>query len=98
VPDVGCYATGCSELAFVAATIAVVLFAAWFVVELLVPALLFFAYLLVRGALARVANDDHGCEGRAGRALGWGIVWATLYTAPLALAIWGAQMLAASGS
>ena len=28
------------------------------------------------------------CRGRLGRALAWGALWATVYTAPLAGAVW----------
>jgi hypothetical protein len=56
-------------------------------VELVVPALFFSTYVLVRGALARVANDDHGCEGSLARAAGWGALWATVYIAPLGLLV-----------
>ncbi len=59
--------------------------AAWVVVELLLPALFFLAYWLVRGALARVANDNHDCEGHGPRSLGWAALFATLYMLPLAL-------------
>jgi len=62
--------------------------AAWLVVELLVPGIFFLAYLLVRGALARVANDRHDCEGNLVRSVGWGVGWATAYVAPLALVVW----------
>jgi hypothetical protein len=63
--------------------------AAWLEVELVVPALFFLSSLLVRGALARVTNDDHACEGRLPSALGWGTLWATVYALPLALAVYG---------
>ncbi len=94
-PDIGlagCEAIVPLVLAFIAAMLALV--AAWLLVELLAPAVFFLAYLLVRGALARVANDDHGCERDLPRALGWGALWVTVYVAPLALVIWAVQLLA----
>ena len=76
--------------------LAAILFAlaAWFLVELAIPAIALVAYVVIRGMLARVANDHHGCEGNLARALGWGALWATIYTAPLALAVWLAHRLA----
>jgi hypothetical protein len=74
---------------------AVALGAAWLLVELVVPALFFLAYALVRGALARVANDEHGCEGSLVRAATWGALWATVYVAPLALVVWALHLVAA---
>ncbi|HVK73712.1 MAG TPA: hypothetical protein VM734_10340 [Kofleriaceae bacterium] len=59
----------------------------WAVVELLAPALLVCTYALVVGALRRVANDRHACEGRLARSIAWGAVWATIYTAPLAAVV-----------
>jgi hypothetical protein len=88
--DPGCGALGEGfALVLVAAVAAVVaLGAAWLLVELLLPAIFFLAYALVRGALARVANDEHRCEGSPLRAIGWGTLWATVYVAPLALVVW----------
>ena len=60
----------------------------WFLIEVAIPAVAFLLYFIVRGMLARVANDDHGCQGRLPRALTWGCVWAGLYMAPLAFLVW----------
>jgi hypothetical protein len=60
----------------------------WFLFEIAIPVLLFLLYFLARGMLAQVVNDHHHCRGRLGRALGWGAVWATAYTAPLTAAVW----------
>ena len=74
----GCDPVGCIDLggwgeALLGALLLVVTFAAsWLVVELVVPALFFLSYLLVRGALARVTNDDHACAGRFPIASGLG--------------------------
>lgn len=89
--------TGCGETAFVLTLVAAILGAVWLMVELAVPALFFLAYFLVRTSLARVANDHHDCESHLGRALGWGLVWASLYAAPLALVIFVAHRLLAKG-
>ena len=62
--------------------------AAWFLGELAVPAVAVVLYVVIRGMLAHVANDRHGCEGHLSRALGWGGLWAAVYTAPIALLIW----------
>jgi hypothetical protein len=59
----------------------------WLLIEVAIPGILFIAYLLVRGQLAHVANDRHGCEGSPLRAFSWGTLWATIYTAPLALLV-----------
>ena len=58
--------------------------AAWLLAELFVPLLLFVAYWLILKGLTSVANDRHACEGRLPLAILWGVLWATLYTAPLA--------------
>jgi hypothetical protein len=52
-------------------------------------------WLLVRG-LTRVGRDRHGCEGHIGKSLGWDVLWASLYTAPLAVIVWLARGLLAS--
>jgi hypothetical protein len=62
--------------------------AIWFLFEIAILVLLFLLYFVARGMLARVVNDRHHCRGRLGRALGWGLVWATVYTAPVAAAVW----------
>ena len=60
----------------------------WFLIEVAIPLVLFMLYFVTRGMLAQVVNDRHRCRGRLGRALAWGFVWATLYTAPLAATVW----------
>lgn len=60
----------------------------WFLFEIAIPLLLFVLYFVTRGMLACVVNDRHHCHARLGRSLGWAAVWATLYTAPLAGAVW----------
>jgi hypothetical protein len=79
VADEGCL--------IVLALIALV-FAAWFLIEVAVPALMLLVYAIVRGMLAHVANDRHHCRGQLARSIGWAFAWATLYTAPYASAVW----------
>jgi hypothetical protein len=59
--------------------------AAWVFVDFVLPLILFPVYALLVAALRRVANDEHGCEGSLGRSIGWGAIWGTIYTAPLAV-------------
>jgi hypothetical protein len=60
----------------------------WLLIEVAVPALVFLLYLVTAGMVAQVVNDRHRCAGRLGRALGRGLLWATVYTAPLAATVW----------
>jgi hypothetical protein len=60
----------------------------WVMVEVAIPGILFIAYFLVRGQLAHVANDKHNCRGHVIRSIGWGTLWATVFTAPLAGLVW----------
>ncbi len=57
----------------------------WVIAEFIIPMLFFLGYTLVTRALRHVVNDTHDCQGSAARSLGWGVIWATAYTAPLAL-------------
>ncbi|OAI48733.1 hypothetical protein AYO44_18695 [Planctomycetaceae bacterium SCGC AG-212-F19] len=92
-------AEGCGEACavMILAVVAVVVlfFAAWFVIEVAIPAGALVAYLLIRGMLARVANDKHGCENSWPRAATWGAFWATVYIIPQALVVWLIHILAA---
>lgn len=78
---------GCGELGVAVLVVGALFFVSWFVIELVVPCLFFLAYFLVRSSLARVANDRHLCEGRIDKSLSLGLLWASLYAAPLATAI-----------
>ena len=60
----------------------------WLLFELALPAIFFLLYAISRGMIAQVTNDRHRCRNQLGRSLIWGFTWATLYTAPLALAVW----------
>lgn len=75
---------GCMVLLGIVAAIAAV----WFVIELAIPALTFVLYVVIRGMLAKVANDPHACGGNWPRSITWGGFWATIYMAPLGAAVW----------
>lgn len=60
----------------------------WVLIEFAVPIVFFLLYFLVRGMLARVVNDKPQCRGHAGLSALRGMLWATVYTLPLAVAIW----------
>jgi hypothetical protein len=81
----------------IAAVVAVILVVAlaWFLIEVVIPVLAVILYGLIRGMLARIVNDDHGCTGRFGKSLLWGTVWATAYTAPLAILVWVVHLIVA---
>jgi hypothetical protein len=61
-----------------------------------VPVLFFFVYWLVVRAIARVANDRHGCEGSTFRSIGWAMTWATAYVLPLGAVIWVTHLVLAA--
>lgn len=52
--------------------------------EVVFPVLFFLAYVVVRSALAAIANDEHDCQGHWRRALVWGFAWSSAYMLPLA--------------
>jgi hypothetical protein len=85
----GCVpADGCVGLFVGLALMAAALAAAWLVIEVVTPVLFLFLYWLIMKSVARVANDQHGCEGDLARSIGWGGMWATAYTVPLLLIVW----------
>jgi hypothetical protein len=79
---------GCVFALVVVAALVALVWAAWFVVEIAVPAVAFLLYFLMRAMLAQAINVEHGCRGKLGSALARSIVWATVYTAPLAGVVW----------
>jgi hypothetical protein len=99
VGDLAAVGEGCGEgCLWVVAVVGAVLIAFvgfWFLIEVAIPGVAFIVYFLIRGMLARVANDEHGCAGRFGRALAWGGLWATIYMAPLALLTWVGHLIMA---
>jgi hypothetical protein len=79
---------GCIEALGWLAIGALVLVGLVFVVEVLIPGIAFLLYLAVRGMLARVTNHHRNCEDKPLLAAMWGSLWATAYTAPIALIVW----------
>jgi hypothetical protein len=86
---------GMACLVVVVAIIAipVLLVLAWVVIEVAIPLVAFVTYLVIRGMLARVANDWHGCQGSWARSALWGAIWAAVYTLPLALIVWSVHRI-----
>lgn len=78
---------GCGTVVLGIGAVLLVIAGLWLAVEFLIPGLAFLLYLLVRGMVARAVNDRRDCGGSILRAAAWGIAWATLYTAPLALTV-----------
>ncbi len=76
------------ELVFLIIAAVVLVGGIWLLFEVAIPVLLFLLYFIARGMLAGVANDRHHCRGRLGRSVLWGFLWATVYTGPLAAAVW----------
>ena len=78
---------GCAGVVIGAVLVVLALGLAWLVVELVLPVAFLLAYGLFLSAIARVANDRHGCEGSVARALLWAFGWASVYLGPLALLV-----------
>jgi hypothetical protein len=78
----------CLVILLIIVAIPLLILLTWFLVEVAVPGIAFLMYFVVRGQLARVVNDRHHCNGHLLRAILWGSVWASVYTAPLAALIW----------
>ena len=72
--------------------------AAWFLIEIAIPGIAFLMYFLVRGMIAHAVNDRHHCQGNLPRSLLWGLLWATVYTAPLAGLVWLVHVVAAKAA
>lgn len=79
---------GCAVVAGVIVAVIVALIGIWLLVEIVIPGLAFLAYFMIRSMLARVANDQHGCEESLVRSILWGSLWATIYIIPQALLVW----------
>src|SRR5262249_16279934 len=60
-----------SEGCLIALALVALVFAAWFLIEVAIPALMLLAYAIVRGMLAHVANDRHHCRGNLARSIIW---------------------------
>ena len=89
----GCLGVIASVVLFI-----LLLLAVWLVIEFVLPVIALLMYLLLRGMLAHVVNDRHHCKGNLFNAVVWGAVWATLYTAPLAAAVWVVHLAAAKSA
>lgn len=61
---------------------------AWVLIEFVLPVVFVLLYILIRGMLVHAVHGRRGCEGSVPTAAFWGFLWATVYTAPLALTIW----------
>lgn len=83
----GCL-TGCDEAGLYLIALGLIILAAILLMELLIPGIAFLIYLAIRGMVARVINDRHHCAGETGMSMLWGIIWATVYTAPVAAIIY----------
>jgi hypothetical protein len=88
-------AEGCLWVLGAIVAVIVLVFALWFLIEVAIPLMLFILYLVPRGMLSHVINDRHHCKGRLGRSFRWSLVWATLYTVPLAGVVWCVHFLLA---
>lgn len=78
---------GCLGALAVAVVMLLSFVAAWLFVELVFPLIFFAAYWLVMKAIARVANDRHGCEHDLPKALLWGALWTVTYLGPIAAVV-----------
>ncbi len=79
---------GCLVFLGILLALAVLVIGLWVLIEIAIPVIAFLLYIIVRSMLAIVANDRHRCRGSMLRAALWGVIWATLYTLPLAGAVW----------
>lgn len=93
----GADADGCLFSIVVLVVLAVAFGAAWVFVELVVPLVVVGALGTVLAGLRRVAHSQHECQGNLGRALGFGVVWATLYTAPFACLVGAVHLVLLAG-
>jgi hypothetical protein len=66
---------------------------AWLLAELLFPALFLGAYAVLATATRAATRDRHDCRGHFARSLLWGAIWATIYTAPLAVVVGLVQLV-----
>lgn len=94
--DVGGDLEGCLVLLAILLAVGLLVIGIWLLIEIVIPALAFLGYYLVRGMLARVANDQHGCEENLVRSVGWGTLWASVYIVPQAALVWFIHMIQVS--
>jgi len=79
---------GCLIVLGIILALIIILVGLWLLIEIVIPALAFVGYVLIRGMLARITNDKHGCQGSLIRATWWGALWATVYILPFGLLVW----------
>jgi 4-hydroxybenzoate polyprenyltransferase len=79
---------GCLIVLGIILALIIILVGLWLLIEIVIPALAFVAYVLIRGMLARVTNDKHSCQDSFVRAMLWGSLWATVYILPFGLLVW----------
>lgn len=94
-PDFGGSGDGGEALIGCLALIVLIILLPFIIIFLIEATLLltFVMYMLIRGMLAQVANSRLGCRGRFGKSLGYGVLWATVYSAPLAGLVWFAHRI-----
>ncbi len=85
-------AAGCSEALLVVVILVVAAFAAWMLVEIVLPVLFLGVYFFTLKAVGRVARDRHDCRGSLGRSLAWGSLWASVYVLPVGLVVWAVHV------
>jgi hypothetical protein len=95
--DLSLAGEGCAQAVIAVVCIALIVVGASLVVELVIPGLAFLMYVLIRGMLARALSGREDCQDSVVRSLLWGTFWATVYTLPLALAVWGVHVIRVGG-
>ncbi len=92
VEAAGCaFSEGCLVVLGIALAFGLVVAGVLFFVELLLPGLAFLLCLAVRGMLIQASRRHAQCEGNSALSALWAMIWATAYTAPIGLIIWGIQ-------
>lgn len=84
---------GCGSAIAGVIAVLVLVIGVLFLIELVIPALAFGMYLLVRAMLRQATRWHERCEGHPGLSMFWAAVWTTVYLAPIGLAVWGLQAL-----
>ena len=70
------------------ALLAIAFGAAWLLVEAALPAVFLVVYYLVVKGFGRTLRDRHECKGNVPRSVFWGVIWSTVYVAPLVVLVW----------
>jgi hypothetical protein len=60
----------------------------YFTIGWVVPFVAFALYALIRTMMNRVGDQAHETRGDLPASVGRGLLWAAVYTAPLAIAVW----------